>query len=116
MTIRVFCRVVAAVLLTACCFTTHAGFTRAQIDDILVWEQGNMIYVYPVGGVAGAPSCHGSNGNYYSFSMSRPMAKEYLASLMAAMLAGSSVEFWGAGACNDQSMSETLRYFRVSRP
>ena len=111
-----FASLVLAILAIGFCCATHAGFTRAQIDDILVWGQGNMIYVYPVGGVVNPPSCHGSNGNYYSFSMSRPMAKEYLASLMAAMLAGSSVEFWGAGACNDQSVSETLRYFRVSRP
>ena len=69
-------RAVIAGLL--CLFATSAwsGQTNARIQHILLYEGGNLIYVYPVGGVQDPPACHGSNGNYYSFSMSRSMAKE----------------------------------------
>ncbi|MDR6984477.1 hypothetical protein J2X32_003121 [Rheinheimera pacifica] len=49
--------------------------TTAKIDKILMYEGGNLVYIYPVGGVQNKPACHGSNGDYLSFSMARPMAK-----------------------------------------
>lgn len=58
--------------------------TTAKIDKILMYEGGNLVYIYPVGGVQNKPACHGSNGDYLSFSMARPMAKEYLSVLMMA--------------------------------
>ena len=51
--------------------------TTAKIDKILMYEGGNLVYIYPVGGVQNKPACHGSNGDYLSFSMARPMAKDY---------------------------------------
>jgi hypothetical protein len=90
-----------------------AGDTTARILAILLYSNGNIVYVYPVGGVQGAPSCHGSNGNYYSFSMTRPMAKEYLAALTAAQARGATVWFHGTGACIEQSVAETLDYITV---
>lgn len=102
-----------AVLATLLSLAAHAGQTTATIDRILLYDGGMLVYIYPTGGVVGAPGCHGSNGNYYSYSMSRPMAKEYLAALMAAQVRGVMVTFYGKGACLDQSVSETLDYFSV---
>jgi hypothetical protein len=49
-----------------------AGTTPGvKIQNILIYDDGPLVYVYPVGGVKGAPGCHGSNGNYYSFSLRR---------------------------------------------
>ena len=95
-----------------------AGSTSAKIYKILIYEAAGqgMVYVYPEGGVNNPPSCHGSNGDYYSFAMDRPFAKEYFALLTAAHLSGARVEFWGKGACIDQSVSETLSYIRVAQP
>lgn len=90
-----------------------AATMNARIDKILIYEAGNLVYVYPVGGVLNPPSCHGSNGNYYSFSLNRPRAKEYLAGLLAAQAQGAVVEFTGTGTCYDQSVSETLSYFMI---
>ena len=90
-----------------------AGYALAPIDHILVFDRGMLVYVYPQGGVVNPPACHGSNGNYFSFSMNRPMAKEYLAMLMAAQARGATVNFWGTGTCTDQPVSETLDYLRV---
>ena len=91
----------------------HAGTFAARISSILLYEDGNLVYVYPEGGVQSAPACHGSNGNYTSFSMTRPRAKEYLAALLTAQAAGKTVQFRTDGACVDQSFSDTLRYFAV---
>ena len=91
-----------------------ASALTARIQSILIFEGGNLVYVYPVGGVVGAPPCHGSNGNYYSFSLNRPRAKEYLAGLLAAQAQGAQVTFWGTNTCTDQSVSETLSYFSVN--
>ena len=41
------------------------------------------------------------------------MAKEYLAALPTAQARGAYVQFTGSGSCDDQSVSETLRYFQV---
>ncbi len=91
------------------------------IDQILLWDGlqdsgtlsgATLVYVYPhdpipvVLGCATGTSC-------YSFSMSRPMAKEYLAALLAAKLSGSPVYLRGLGWCKDQSTSETLVYSNV---
>ena len=102
-----------ALILGSVLNTVWAGTTLATIDSILLFDGGNLVYVYPTGGVMDAPACHGSNGNYYSFSTSRSMAKEYLAALLAAQARGASVTFRGKGACLDQSVSETLDYFSV---
>ncbi|HEU5136098.1 MAG TPA: hypothetical protein VFU13_13190 [Steroidobacteraceae bacterium] len=93
--------------------TAIAAATNARIDRILIYEGGNLVYVYPVGGIVNPPGCHGSNGNYYSFSLNRPRAKEYLAGLLAAQAQGAVVEFTGTGTCTDQSVSETLSYFMI---
>ncbi len=62
----------AASLWTA----AHAGITSATIDRVLICESGNVVYVYPTGGVQNPLACHGSNGNYYSLSLSLPRAKD----------------------------------------
>jgi hypothetical protein len=87
--------------------------TTAKIEKILMYEGGNLVYIYPVGGVQNKPACHGSNGDYLTFSMARPMAKEYLSMLMLAFAAQKTVEFRTEGACIDQSVSDTIRYFSV---
>lgn len=90
-----------------------AADTTAKIDSILMYEDSNLVYIYPVGGVQNKPACHGSNGDYLSFSMARPMAKEYLSVLMMAFAAQKTVVFRTARACIDQPMSETISYFTV---
>ena len=87
--------------------------TIAKIDKILMFEGGNLVYIYPVGGVQNKPACHGSNGDYLSFSMARPMAKEYLSVLMMAFAMQKTVEFRTYGNCVDQSVSDTIMYFTV---
>lgn len=88
--------------------------TTAKISDILLYEDGNIVYIYPEGGVQNAPSCHGSNGDYLSFKMDRPMAKEYLSTLLMAFAAQKTVWFRTHRACVDQSVSDTIMYFKVS--
>ena len=90
----------------------QASLTTATIAQVLVWSAGNLVYVYPVGGITSSPAC-GAAAPYYSFSYSRPMASAYLAALLAAQASGATVDIWGTGACTDQSTSETLDYFRV---
>ena len=87
--------------------------TTDTINKILVYEQGNLVYIYPENGVPNAPPCHGSNGPYISFRMDRPMAKEYLSTLLTAMIAQKTVSFRTTGDCRDQSVSETLMYFTI---
>ena len=99
------------VILTAS-FAQASG-TTATITQVLVWSAGNLVYVYPTGGLAGPPAC-GASLPYYSFSYSRPMASAYLAALLSAQARGAIVEIWGTGACTDQSTSETLDYFSIS--
>lgn len=91
---------------------SHAN-TTAKIDKILMYEGGDLIYIYPAGGVQNPPTCHGSNGDYLSFKMSRPMAKEYLSMLMMAFVAQKTVAFRTAGNCIDQAVSETILYITV---
>ncbi|MGI5309463.1 hypothetical protein [Rheinheimera sp. WS51] len=87
--------------------------TTAKIDKILMYEGGNLVYIYPVGGVQNKPACHGSNGDYLSFSMARPMAKDYLSVLMMAFAMQKTVSFRTYRDCVDQSMSDTVMYFTV---
>lgn len=95
-------------------FTTLAD-TEAKIKRIAIIEDPDLVYVYPEGGrVNDPPSCHGSNGEYISFSMNRPRAKEYLATLLVAFAAKKTVYFRTAGDCIDQSISDTLVYFWVN--
>lgn len=92
-----------------------ADWTFAKIDRILFVEKGSsgLIYVYPEGGVNNPPACHGTNGDYTSFKADRPMAKEYISGLMAAMMADKKVGLRTTGDCVDQSISDTLMYFTV---
>ena len=108
----------ACVLGLVIAVPTWAGTTTAKIEKILIWEgpgQG-LVYVYPVGGVVNPPSCHGANGDYYSFAMNRPFAREYLALLTGAHLSGAVVALRGKSTCIDQSISETLEYLTVMQP
>ena len=111
---QVIARIALAVsaLLTS---VSYAGVTGSTIDKILVYDGDMLVYVYPVGGVTNPPACHGSNGDYYSFSINRPMAKEYLSVLLAAQARNASVILYGKGACEDQSVSETLFYLQINR-
>jgi hypothetical protein len=99
--------------LTLSC-SAFASSMSARIERILIFEGGNLVYVYPVGGVVNPPACHGANGSYYSFSLNRPRAKEYLAGMLAAQAQGATVAFYGTGTCDDQSVSETLAYFSIA--
>ena len=87
----------------------EAGSTTAPIDKIRMISALNIVYVYPAGGIASPASCQTAGGQaYYSFSMARPMAKEYFAALLAAHARGTPVTLVGTGACQDESVSETL--------
>ena len=108
-------KILAVVLLSVCSIQAWSGFTTAKIEKILMYESGNLIYIYPAGGVQNAPACHGSNGDYISFSMSRPMAKEYLSGLLMAFASGKTVGFRTIdNQCIDQSVSATLSYFTIN--
>ena len=87
--------------------------TIAKIDKILMYEGGNLVYIYPVGGVQNKPACHGANGDYLSFSMARPMAKDYLSVLMMAFAMQKTVSFRTYRDCVDQPMSDTVMYFNL---
>jgi len=87
--------------------------TTAKISKILMYEDGNLMYIYPEGGVQNPPACHGSNGDYLSYKMDRPMAKEYLSVLMMAFAAQKTVSFRTARDCIDQPVSDTIVYFSV---
>ena len=101
---------VALIMLFA---TGAQADTTAKIDKILMYEGGNLVYIYPVGGVQNKPACHGSNGDYLSFSMARPMAKDYLSVLMMAFAMQKTVSFRTYRDCFDQPMSDTIAYFTV---
>ena len=93
-------------------FITKAD-TTAKISQILLYEDSNLVYIYPEGGVQNPPACHGSNGNYLSFKLDRPMAKEYLSLLMMAFAAQKTVWFRTHRDCVDQSVSDTIMYIKV---
>ena len=90
-----------------------AGTTSSKVSKILIYESGALIYVYPASGVNNPPACHGSNGNYYSFSLARTYAKEMYAGLLSAQARGATVTFYGYGDCRDQSVSETIAYVSI---
>jgi hypothetical protein len=102
----------SCVVALALSSAASAGTTTATIREILI--SNDLVYVYPAGGLVNPPSCHGGNGAYYSFSLARNRAKEYLAGLLSAQAQGASVIFYGTGACDDQpNVSETLAYFSI---
>jgi hypothetical protein len=114
MTRRVVAKV--ALLLGALALASSAfgaAFTT-RVDQILLYEAGDLAYVYVEGGTQQPPPCAGSNGDYLSFSMARPRAKEYLAMLMLAFAMGKPVTFVTKGACIDQSVSDTIDIIRVN--
>ena len=91
---------------------TFASTTTAAIREVLITE--SHVYVYPVANIVGAPGCHGSNGNYYSFLLTRQRSKEYLAALLSAQAQGAIVRLYGAGNCDDQpNVSERLEYLSI---
>jgi hypothetical protein len=93
---------------------SFAGTFSARISSILLYEQGDLVYIYVVGGTQNRPACAGSNGDYISFSMKRPRAKEYLAGLMFAFGADKTVSLTTSSTCIDQSVSDTLLYYSIS--
>ncbi|AKE51279.1 hypothetical protein [Kangiella geojedonensis] len=97
--------------------TVNAGSTNAKIERILFLETGEvgLVYVYPEGGVNNPPECHGANRDYISFDASRPMAKEYISGLMAAMMADKKLTLRTEGDCIDQGVSDTLKYFSIHK-
>ena len=109
-------KLIAATLLliSTSALATFDGGT-AKIEKVLVYEQGDLVYIFPEGGVQNAPSCHGSNGDYVSFRMNRRRAKEYLSVLLTAFMAQKPVEFRIEESCIDQSISATLSYFIIHK-
>jgi hypothetical protein len=102
--------------LTLTASLTTAGTTGpTTVKQILLYEAGDLAYIYPTAGLAAPPSCAGSNA-YYSFKLNRPRAKEYLAGLMAAQVSGLKVTLNGTGGCTDQTTSETLAYYTLVKP
>ena len=111
-------------LIPLCPLSVHATEMTTTIDMIEVWDglqdDGSiagpgLVYVFPHGQMPTSPALPGGCGTtYYSFSLSRPNAKEYLATLLLAKASGSTVFLRGLGFCRDQSTSETLVYFRVN--
>lgn len=101
-------------ILVGCSSLTSAADFQARIAGLLFFERGDLVYIYVEGGTKDRPSCAGSNGDYISFSMARPRAKQYLAGLMFAYAAKKPVTFRTLGACVDQPISDTLDYFLVS--
>jgi hypothetical protein len=89
------------------------AMTGASIQQILIHD--SWVYVYPTVPIPNRPACAGSN-NYYSFSMTRSRAKEFLAGLLAAQVQKATINIWGTGLCTDQSTSETLSYFLINTP
>jgi hypothetical protein len=103
-------------LLTVLVFSKSVlSDSHAKISNILLYEGGNLVYVYLEGGVQNPPACHGANGDYLSFKMDRPMAKEYLSALMMAFAADKKVFFRTERNCVDQSVSDTIQYFRIDK-
>lgn len=102
----------------ALCATGHAtsapAVYTARISNLLLYEGGDLVYIYVEGGTQQRPACAGSNGDYISFKMNRPRAKEYLAGLMLAFATSKSVTFRTEGACIDQAVSDTLTYFTIN--
>lgn len=105
-------RIVIALFASALAQNAWSSVMTTTVDSILLVENTNLVYVYPSGGVVGVASCAAHN-EYYSFSMTRPRAREYLSALLMAHASGAQVTIWGKGNCTDQSTAETLDYFRL---
>jgi hypothetical protein len=107
----------ACLCLCTLFFATHAwpGAFTARISNLLLYETGDLVYIYVEGGTQQRPACAGSNGDYLSFSMARPRARQYLAALMLAFATGKSVTFVTNGACVDQNVSDTLWFFQINK-
>jgi hypothetical protein len=105
-----------SLLVGALAFATPAwpGAFTARISNLLLYETGDLVYIYVEGGTQQRPACAGSNGDYLSFSMARPRAKQYLAALMLAFTTGKSVTFVTHGACIDQNVSDTLWFLQLN--
>ncbi len=84
--------------------------TVAKISSVLLYEGDNIVYIYPAGGVQNPPQCHGANGNYLTFKMDRPMAKEYLSVLMYAFAAQKQL-LCTYGDCIEQPHAERSNIF-----
>ena len=106
-------RVLIFFVLTALSITASAH-TTSKIKSILLVEDSNLIYIYPESGVTNPPACHGSNGDYISYKMSRPMADKYYSLLMMAFASQKTVYLYTKGTCTDQPFSETLSYIKVN--
>ena len=101
--------------LTLTAGLSTAGTTsNTTIRQLLLYDIGDLVFVYPAIGVTAPLACAGANG-YYTFRMDRPRAREYLAGLMAAQVAGLNVNLIGTGACTDDATSETLAYFVMEK-
>lgn len=103
------------VMMIATPTPANAGETTSRIIRVLVYDQAMLVYVFPDATMANKPACH-TAANYYSFSLTRPAAKEYLAALLAAQLSGTQTRLVGKGVCTDVSSSETLDYFHLDTP
>ena len=97
-----------AIVVLASPLPAFAGTTVAKIAQILLYDAGNLVYVYPAGGVQNPAPCQASNVTFYSFSLARPMGRQYLAALMGAQARNATVIFQGSGTCTDQAIAETL--------
>jgi hypothetical protein len=85
----------------------------ARITNVLISD--TLVYVYTAASISGAPGWV-TDPTYYSFSQTRPAAKQFLAALLAAMAQDAPVDIWGTATCTDQSYSETLSFFKVAAP
>ena len=93
-----------------------AGTTTAKIDRIMLWEAGNLMYIFPKGGVQDPASCHDGklNGDYLTMDMSRPMAEEYLSLMMMALTTKKTVTFKTSYPdCPEQSFVESIVFVSV---
>jgi hypothetical protein len=104
--------IILGIIFTVSSTACASEFT-ARISSLLFFEQGDLIYIFVEGGTQNRPACAGSNGDYISFSLKRPRAKEYLSGLMLAFSTGKPVKFQTEGACVDQTVSDTLMYFTI---
>jgi hypothetical protein len=94
---------------------TWAASTTTTINKIQIYETDMLISVWLNGGTSAQASCDSVGGAYISFSITRPMAKEYLTTLLSAQSQQATVTVWGANDCIDQTDVETLLYFQVHR-
>ena len=102
-------------MATAPLTPANAGEVTSKIVRLLIYDQAMVAYVFPEADMPNKPPCH-TSANYYSFSLTRPAAKEYLAGLLAAQLSGVQTRLVGKGVCTDLSSSETLDYFNLDTP